>query len=79
MPPELPQISGRQLVKLLVKLGYEIVRQRGSHMRLRKQMETSEHKVTVPLHRTVAKGTLRDILDDVAKRNDMTTDEIIRL
>lgn len=58
MPPKLPQISGPRLLKLLVKLGYEIIRQRDSHIRLRKSTKTGEHKLTVSLHRTVAKGTL---------------------
>lgn len=34
MSPRLPQVSGRDIVKLLVSLGYEVMRQRGSHIRL---------------------------------------------
>ncbi len=46
--PKLPVVSGDQLIKLLLKLGYEIVRQRGSHVRLRKTTEVGEHNITVP-------------------------------
>jgi len=34
--PRLPQVSGHALIQLLRSLGYEILRQRGSHVRLRK-------------------------------------------
>lgn len=36
MSPLLPQVSGWDVVKLLVSLGYEVMRQRGSHIRLRR-------------------------------------------
>jgi len=38
-------------------LGYEIVRQKGSHVRLRKKTEIGEHNITVPKHKEIAKGT----------------------
>ena len=56
---KLPIVSGEKLVKLLLNLGYEIVRQRGSHVRLRKQTEVGEHNITVPMHSEIAKGTLK--------------------
>lgn len=48
--PRLPQISGRSLIRLLVSLGYEVVRQKGSHVRVRKRNELGEHNLTVPDH-----------------------------
>ncbi len=60
--PRLPQISGRQLIRLLESLGYERLRQRGSHVRLRRISAVGEHNVTVPDHKVMAKGTLNDIL-----------------
>ena len=44
---KLPIVSGEKLIKLLLNLGYEIVRQRGSHVRLRKQAEVGEHNITL--------------------------------
>ena len=44
---KLPIVSGEKLIKLLLNLGYEIVRQRGSHVRLRKQTEVGEHNITL--------------------------------
>lgn len=57
----LPQISGREVVKALNKLGYEFDRQRGSHIVLRNG-EPPYRRITVPDHDEVAKGTLRSII-----------------
>ena len=56
-----PVVSGEKLLKVLVRLGYEIIRQRGSHVRLKKLTATGDHNITVPLHDELAKGTLNDI------------------
>lgn len=45
--------------------GYEVVRQRGSHVRLR-TMEHGEHSITIPNHEPVHIGTLAGIIKDVA-------------
>jgi len=34
--PKLPQVSGKDLVKFLERLEYQVVRQRGSHVQMRK-------------------------------------------
>ena len=73
---KLPIVSGEKLTKLLLKLGYEIVRQRGSHVRLRKQIEIDEHNITVPMHSEIAKGTLNDILSKVSIWNNIPKGEI---
>ena len=36
MTPKLPVVSGKQCVKILEQIGYVKVRQRGSHIRLKK-------------------------------------------
>ncbi|MBI2328553.1 MAG: type II toxin-antitoxin system HicA family toxin, partial [Chloroflexi bacterium] len=56
--PKLPQASGGDLVKLLQSLGYKVVRQRGSHIRLKKITALGEHAITIPAHKVIAKGTL---------------------
>ena len=74
----LPQVSGRSLVRLLHSLGYETLRQRGSHLRLRKLTLLGEHNITVPDHKTVAKGTLNDILTQVSLWNNIPKEELLR-
>ena len=75
--PKLPQVSGSQLVKVLKSLGYGVVRQRGSHIRLRKITASGEHAITVPEHKVVAKGTLSDIINKVSLYNNISKEELI--
>lgn len=77
--PKLPVISGDKLIKLLMKLGYEIVRQKGGHVRLRKITEMGEHNITVPKHSEIAKGTLNDILSKVSLWNGIPKEELLRM
>ena len=46
------------IVKALQRLGFTLVRQAGSHVRLTK----GEMRITVPMHRFVLAGTLQGIL-----------------
>jgi len=57
----LPIISGRELVRAMRKLGYELDRQQGSHMVLR-QVRAPFRRLVVPDHKEIAKGTLRAIV-----------------
>ncbi len=76
--PKLPQISGERLVGLLKSLGYEVLRQRGSHIRLRKATPLGEHNITVPAHRVIAKGTLSDTVNKVSLWNNISPEELIK-
>ena len=60
--PKLPIVSGKECVNCLAKLGYTMVRQRGSHVILKKQISEGEIGCVVPLHKELAVGTLRGIL-----------------
>lgn len=77
MSPSLPQVSGQKVIKLLKRLGYEVIRQRGSHVRLRKATAIGEHNITVPVHKTLAKGTLNDILSEVSLWNSISKEDLI--
>jgi predicted RNA binding protein YcfA (HicA-like mRNA interferase family) len=57
----LPAISGRELVRALEKADFQVDRQRGSHIVMR-QGSPPHRRVTVPDHKTIAKGTLRAVL-----------------
>jgi predicted RNA binding protein YcfA (HicA-like mRNA interferase family) len=76
---KLPIVSGEKLVKLLLKLGYEIVRQRGGHVRLRKESEVGEHNITVPIHSEIAKDTLNDILSKVSIWNNIPKGKLLEM
>jgi predicted RNA binding protein YcfA (HicA-like mRNA interferase family) len=71
----LPVASGRQVIKALSKAGFRVVRQKGSHVRLERIQGDQTIKLTVPLHETLKKGTLKQILTEAG----LTTEEFLRL
>jgi predicted RNA binding protein YcfA (HicA-like mRNA interferase family) len=74
-PPR--DLTGQELAKALESLGYAVVRQTGSHLRLTTQ-ENSEHHVTIPNHSPVKIGTLNAILRDIANHFEIDRDELLR-
>jgi predicted RNA binding protein YcfA (HicA-like mRNA interferase family) len=58
---KLPVLSGQELCKLLAKVGYHVDHQTGSHIILRNE-HPPHRRLTVPMHREIAKGTLRAII-----------------
>ena len=77
--PKRPVISGKKLVKALTKLGYEVVRQRGSHITLHRLRESEKHMITIPLHKELAKGTLSDIRSKIALWNRLSKEDLYKL
>jgi predicted RNA binding protein YcfA (HicA-like mRNA interferase family) len=67
-------LSGRQLLKVLGRLGYAVDRQRGSHIILR-HTEPPHRRLVVPDHAELAKGTLRALLREAG----LTADELRRM
>lgn len=59
---KVPILSGKEIIKILSKIGFEEVRQKGSHVILKKRTLTGDLGCVVPLHKQVAIGTLRGIL-----------------
>ncbi len=68
---KLPQISGRECV--LVKAGFYVKRQRGSHIILRWDDPFSQ--LVVPAHKTLDRGTLRAII----RQADLTVEQFLNL
>jgi len=71
--PSLPRLSGREVVKAFTRDGWEMARQRGSHMILVKPRHMAT--LSVPDHREVAKGTLRSLI----RSSGLTTEEFAAL
>lgn len=70
-----PTLSGRELIRLLEKMGFEVVRVKGSHHRLK---HPDGRVTTVPVHQNndLPKGLLRKIIrEDI----DMAMDEFNKL
>lgn len=70
---KLPIISGQDCIKVLEKVGFYLLRQRGSHIILRRDDPYAE--VVVPNHQTLDKGTLRAIIRQIG----LSVDEFIEL
>ena len=71
-------ITGEQLIKQLRKLGYEVVRQTGSHIRIRTQ-QNGIHQETIPHHSPLKIGTLNAILNSVALHFKLSKEELLAI
>lgn len=60
----LPIVSYVDVIRILQKEGFVVVRQKGSHIRLQKHAGSETLKITVPAHSPLKRGTLRRILKD---------------
>jgi predicted RNA binding protein YcfA (HicA-like mRNA interferase family) len=58
MPPSLPHRSGADVVRALQKLGFVVLRQKGSHVVLKR----GSTGCVVPQHRELKLGTLSGVL-----------------
>lgn len=70
---KLKRISGEEAITKLEKRGFCRVRQRGSHVVLKKRTAGGEIGCVVPLHKELAVGTLRGIL----KQANISVEEFI--
>jgi predicted RNA binding protein YcfA (HicA-like mRNA interferase family) len=51
-------LSGRDVVKALQRLGFAVVRQEASHIRMQREAT----RITIPNHKAIAPKTLQSIL-----------------
>ena len=73
--PKLPLISAKEAVKAFEKIGYQVIRQRGSHIRMRHKIDANKQPITIPNHKTLGKGLLRKLLRDT----ELTIEHFIEL
>jgi predicted RNA binding protein YcfA (HicA-like mRNA interferase family) len=71
--PKMPRISSREAIRALEHLGFEQVRQTGSHVVMKKETEEGEIGCVIPVHRELKVGTLSGIL----KQAQVTVEEFI--
>lgn len=69
--PRLPVLSGRQVVRTFESFGWEVARQSSSHIIMTR--EGHQATLSVPDHREVAKGTLRQLI----RQADLTVAEFV--
>ncbi len=68
---KLPLLSWREVVKVLARAGFKVVRQRGSHLILTK----NDYVVPIPKHKEIKKGLLIEIISEAG----LTREEFLRL
>ncbi|NEQ35550.1 MAG: addiction module toxin, HicA family [Okeania sp. SIO3I5] len=71
--PRLPRISSKEAIRTLERLGFQQVRQTGSHVVLKKPLPDGTIVCVVPPHNELKIGTLSSIL----KQTKITPDEFI--
>ena len=71
--PKLPRFSSREAIRALSRLGFEQIRQTGSHVVMKKETSEGEIGCVVPVHQELKVGTLSSIL----KQAQVTVEEFI--
>ena len=72
---KVPSISYLKVISALQRVGFIVVRQKGSHIRLQKRIEDEVIKITVPAHKPLKRSTLSHII----KSAGLTVDEFLEL
>ncbi len=67
----LPVLSGQEVVRVFESFGWDVSRQRGSHIVMTKEGELVT--LSVPNHKEIAKGTLRSLI----RAANLTVDEFV--
>lgn len=65
--PKPRRLSGREVARILDAFGFEIVSQRGSHLKLKRIVAGTSEILTVPAHKELDTGTLRAILRQASR------------
>lgn len=65
--PRLKVLSGKDVIKILESLNFEVAARKGSHVKLRRILDGANQTLTIPDHKELDKGTLRAIFNQVSK------------
>lgn len=68
-------VSADRVISALQRMGYGVIRRKGSHARLRHE-GPPVHTITVPMHDSLKTGTLHGILSEVARMRSITVESI---
>lgn len=72
---KLPQISGKDMGRVLTRLGFYLRSQKGSHMKFVRVEDGRKEIIIVPNHKVLRKGTL----DSIVKKLNMRIGEFKKL
>ena len=60
--PKLKRLSGSEVVKIFGTFGFNVISQKGSHIKLKRFIDGKSQTLTIPNHRELDTGTLRAIV-----------------
>ena len=65
--PRLKVLSGEDVIKILESFNFAIISQKGSHVKLRRNIKKINQTLTIPNHKELDNGTLRAIFNQASK------------
>ena len=65
--PKLKVLSGSDVIKIFSNLGFAIFSQKGSHIKLRREVNGIRQTLVIPNHKEIDKGTLNEIVKQSSK------------
>ena len=65
MPKKLKDLSGKEVLKFLEQNGFSVHKIRGSHCKMSRTILERDQVLMIPMHSSIAKGTLRDIYHQI--------------
>ena len=65
--PKLNVLSDSQVIKIFLLFVFEVVSQKGSHIKVARYTEFGKQGITIPNHYELDKGTLKSILNQASK------------
>lgn len=68
-------LTGQDLIKKLMLFGYQVVRQKGSHIRI-KTVQNGVHSETIPNHKPLREGTVNKILKNISDHLEISKQEL---
>ena len=71
----LPVVSGKEVIRALTRAGFSFVRQKGSHVRMKKKTPDTTLNITIPLPDELDRTTLHSII----RASELTEDEFLNL
>jgi len=67
MGSRLKVLSGKEVVSIFESFGFSVISQRGSHIKLRRIVDTNKETLIIPNRSPVSKGTLKAIINQASR------------
>lgn len=72
-----PRVSGKEIMNALLKNGFEVCRQKGSHINLLRKAPEKNYHVTIPLHSNQDINPF--VFKSIARQAGLSTEELAEM